>query len=114
MHSIQSQIDEHRSRLSQQEIEDAEKELQSLKTVVNDDTLTHKDSAKLNEAVESSKKAAMKIGEAIYRNAGQSSSSGSAGSGSQEQQQQQQQGDGQNQNQNNSQNNNQNNNEQQK
>ena len=87
VHTIQSQIDEHRSKLSAQEVEDAEKELQNLKSVVENSSLTHKESSQLSEAVEKAKKAAMKIGEAIYRNAGQQSSS----STNQEQQQSQNQ-----------------------
>lgn len=39
---MQSQIDEHRSKLNQTEVEDAEKELQNLKTVFDNQSLTYK------------------------------------------------------------------------
>lgn len=42
-----------------------------MKSVSENSNLTYKESAQLTEAVESAKKASMKIGESIYRNAGQ-------------------------------------------
>ena len=87
VHNIQSQIDEHRSKLSQQEIEEAERELQALKTILEDSSLNHNSSAALKEATEKASKSSMKIGEAIYKNAGQQQSN----TNTQEQQQQQSQ-----------------------
>ena len=80
-------MNEHKSKLPLQDAEEIEKDLQELKDAINSN-----DFDKMKEAIEKAKNAAMKIGKAMYSNAG--------ASGEQQQNQQQegeqQQGEQQN------------------
>jgi molecular chaperone DnaK len=78
-------LNEFRSKLSQQEIEEIESAVSTLKNFHENKSLTHNDAPKLREAIDKAKNAAMKIGQAMYRN------SGGAGASTGDQQQQQQQ-----------------------
>jgi molecular chaperone DnaK len=84
--NTEKQLNEFRAKLSQQEIEEIEGALATLKNFHENKSLTYNDAPKVREAVDKAKNAAMKIGQAMYRNAG-----GAAGTGDQQQQQQQQQ-----------------------
>ena len=81
-------MNEFRSKLSPQEVEEIEREVSTLKNLHENKTLTHADAPKMREAIDKAKNAAMKIGQAMYRNTG--SGSGTADQGQQQQQQQQQ------------------------
>ena len=66
--NTEKSLNEHRSKLGSTDIEEIERELQTLKNMHENKTLTYNDSSKLREAIDKGKKAASKIGEAMYRN----------------------------------------------
>eukprot|EP00331_Platyophrya_macrostoma_P032339 CAMPEP_0176448906 /NCGR_PEP_ID=MMETSP0127-20121128/26115_1 /TAXON_ID=938130 /ORGANISM="Platyophrya macrostoma, Strain WH" /LENGTH=615 /DNA_ID=CAMNT_0017836051 /DNA_START=176 /DNA_END=2023 /DNA_ORIENTATION=- len=77
LYNTEKNLNEHKSKLPQQDVDDINKDLQELRDAINSN-----DVDKLRSAIDKTKEAAMKIGKAMYSNAG-------AGSGDQQQQQQQ-------------------------
>ena len=76
-------MNEHKSKIAPQDVEEIQRDLQELKDAINTN-----DADKMKDAIEKAKNAAMKIGKAMYSGAG--AGAGDAGAGSGEQQQQQQ------------------------
>lgn len=95
--NTEKQLNEYRSKLNQQEIEEIESSVATLKNMHENKSLTYNDSAKLREAIDKAKNAAMKIGQAMYRNTGGAEGQQQQQQGQEQQQQQQQQSEGDNQ-----------------
>ncbi|KAM3129038.1 hypothetical protein pb186bvf_018882 [Paramecium bursaria] len=69
IYNTEKSLNEHKSKLQQPEIQEIETAIQTLRTILAEN-LTANDVQKLKDAVESVKNAAMKIGQAMYRNTG--------------------------------------------
>lgn len=74
-------MNEHRSKLSPQDAEEIQRDLQELKDAINSNDID-----KLKDAIEKAKNAAMKIGKAMYSGAGASGDAGASGTGEQQHQ----------------------------
>jgi molecular chaperone DnaK (HSP70) len=77
LYNTEKSLNEHRSKVPEQDIQLIEKELAELRELVNDQSVDHET---LKAKVESVRTVSMKIGEAVYKS-GSSSSSGSASGG---------------------------------
>lgn len=67
IHTTQKSLDEHRSKIGQQDIEEIEKEIQALRTMTTDSSVSVED---MKEQIQKVKDSAMKIGKAMYQNTG--------------------------------------------
>ena len=63
IHTTQKSLDEHKSKIGQQDIEEIEKEIQALRTLT---TETNVDNEVMKEQIQKVKDSAMKIGKAMY------------------------------------------------
>jgi len=76
LYQVQKTLDEHRDKLPSETVAAVETALKALKDVVE----TEKDPDQLNKHVDNLNKAAMKIGDAIYKQRGSGGGGGSSGS----------------------------------
>lgn len=67
IHTTQKSLDEHRSKIGQQDIEEIEKEIQALRTLTTESNV---DNEAMKEQIQKVKDSAMKIGKAMYQNTG--------------------------------------------
>lgn len=68
LHTTQKSLDEHRSKLKSEHIEEIEKEMTELRTLMADSAVTNE---ALKEQINKVKEATMKIGQNLYANAQQ-------------------------------------------
>lgn len=66
LHTTQKSLDEHRSKLKSEHIEEIEKEMTELRTIMADSSVTNE---VLKEQINKVKEATMKIGQNLYANA---------------------------------------------
>lgn len=71
IYNTEKSLNEHRSKLPQQDAEEIDRDLQELKEAING-----QEPDKMRECIEKVKNAAMKIGKAMYANTGASADQG--------------------------------------
>jgi molecular chaperone DnaK (HSP70) len=67
IHTTTKSLDEHRAKLNSTDIEEIEKEVSSLRTMLTDSAVSNED---LKTQINKVKEATMKIGKVLYSNAG--------------------------------------------
>lgn len=67
IHTTQKSLDEHRSKIGAQDIEEIEKEIQALRTLTTESNV---EPEAMKEQIQKVKDSAMKIGKAMYQNTG--------------------------------------------
>lgn len=70
-HNTEKSLNEHKSKLQQNEIDEIQKAINDLKAIATNTNLTVNDLPTIKQQIENCKQSAMKIGQAIYKSQGQ-------------------------------------------